>query len=458
MRNAIQADKGMLPRVALAFAAATFAVAAAGCGTRPAADQAAAVRVTTDPPDAFVSLDSGASRTAPHTFEGLAAGTHVLTATRDGYADARRSVSLLAGQQATVDIRLTPLLGLVLIHSAPQGADITMNGAYRGRTPLFIPDFPLGSHRLNFSLQGFGDREIELNVRDRTPVRVDVELATQSARLIIDSRPSGAAVTIDGVPRGATPCTLEHLAGQTVRLELALNRHETYVESISLAAGQTYEIAPTLSPLPASLRATSEPQGAKVFVDGDLRGETPLTLSDLRPGPYRLRMEATGFEPDERAIDLRPAEQSIQHAQLARNSGTLVIVTVPPEVDVYVNGELKGKTQPSPSGLASAPLTIDFIPQGDHTLQLSRRGYAYRPRPFRIESDKIIQLHEQLTRLFIPDTIVVRKGGDGQYELTGQIIRRFPNGDLEFEVSKGVIMRIEADSIVELKPIKPSDD
>jgi hypothetical protein len=40
----------------------------------------------------------------------------------------------------------------------------------------------------------------------------------------------------------------------------------------------------------------SEPDGARVYVDGDYRGETPLTI-ELEKRTHRVRLEKEGFEP-----------------------------------------------------------------------------------------------------------------------------------------------------------------
>ena len=41
----------------------------------------------------------------------------------------------------------------------------------------------------------------------------------------------------------------------------------------------------------------SEPSGAKVFVNGELRGETILRLESMAEGQYQLRLEKDGYAP-----------------------------------------------------------------------------------------------------------------------------------------------------------------
>ncbi len=61
------------------------------------------------------------------------------------------------------------------------------------------------------------------------------------------------------------------------------------------------EPAPEVTPLPStgSLRVATQPEGARVLLDGAERGSSPLVLEALPLGTYRVRIEHGGFEPEE---------------------------------------------------------------------------------------------------------------------------------------------------------------
>lgn len=431
-------------------------LALSGCGLfRDPPPEGAEIRVETVPAGALIVCNGGTPRISPATFDGLTPGVHVLDARKDGYRHLRQTLSLMAGQKTTVSLRLDPLLGLVLLHSTPPGAEVTVDGAFRGRTPLLIPDFPLGTHRVRMAMPGYEEKEIELTVQDRTPIKTSVDLTSKTARLTIDSDPTGAAVFIDQAPRGATPCEVEAPAGVESRIELKLDGYASFTETLTLQAGGTYPIRARLMPLPAELHVASTPPGARVLLDGEFRGVTPAILSDVGRGEHRLRLELKGYETLDRVLTVTAAGPIREEAALVRNSGTLVLITEPAGAEVFVDGEPMGVTAESPAGgAASEPLRIDLLARGPHTLQLTRRGYAFTPKPFTIEPDQVVQLQETLTRLFIRDTVVAVRKDTSQYEVTGQLLRRLPNGDVELEVNPGIIQKIEASAISELRPLK----
>ena len=112
----------------------------------------------------------------------------------------------MAGQKIPVDIILEPVQGLVLIQSTPPGAEVKVGEAFKGKTPLFLSDIPLGTHRIGLTFQGFKERVVELNVQDRVPQKVHVELLSDTASLKVSSNPEGATVRVNSVRRGVTPC------------------------------------------------------------------------------------------------------------------------------------------------------------------------------------------------------------------------------------------------------------
>ena len=72
-----------------------------------------------------------------------------------------------------------------------------------------------------------------------------------------------------------------------------------------------------------SLRVVSEPAGARVTINGESRGRTPLELGELAFGRYDVRVEQAGFERRRAAVELqrgRARGRAARHAQAARRA------------------------------------------------------------------------------------------------------------------------------------------
>ncbi len=440
----------------LPFLAVGLLLLCASCS--PSADAPATVRVETIPDGATVSVEGlSPPRVSPALFEELQPGPYTFTVRRDGFREIRQSLHLSPGQKITLSFRLEPLYGFVLVRSFPDGAEVEVDGVSRGKTPLLIPEFPLGTHKIFLQKSGFSPKTLEVTVRDRSPLLIETELESRMVRIRVESQPEGATVLLNGNPRGTTPCTFEEETSDPLRVEIRKEGYSPFIESLAPSPGRTLFVRALLTPLPAELEIVSTPPGAHVFWNGTFRGETPLNLPDIPRGEHRLRLELRGYEPVERTLSVTQSGRIRESVTLARNSGVLVLITTPPEVEVFLNGDRVGFTQPSlAGGEASEPLRVDLLPRGPHTLQLVRRGWSYTPKTIAIEANQVLQLHEKMTRLFLRDTRLVVRRGEGRVEFTGQLLRRFPNGDVEFALNPGVVQVFEADSIIEIQPLPPN--
>jgi serine/threonine-protein kinase len=122
----------------------------------------------------------------------------------------------------------------------------------------------------------------------------------------------------------------------------------------------------------ARILVASSPPGAKVFLDGKEQGVTPVALTGLMQGDYRVRVEAPGFASWATKVEVAHGETAGVSAGLLGKQGgakpgafgRVSIETTPPS-DVYMAGDLIGRT---PMETVYAPLgrvTFDFeLPDG----------------------------------------------------------------------------------------------
>ncbi|MDP2053710.1 MAG: PEGA domain-containing protein [Acidobacteriota bacterium] len=113
--------------------------------------------------------------------------------------------------------------------------------------------------------------------------------------LVVQSRPVAARVSIDGEERGVTPLTLSLPSGAYV-LEVQSGKSEPRVIPLTIQAGvqtaqyiELQNVAQT-----GGLDVRSDPPGARVTIDGQSRGTTPVTVRDLAPGDHQVVIEASG--------------------------------------------------------------------------------------------------------------------------------------------------------------------
>lgn len=413
----------------------------------------AQIRIASEPSGAKVYYDGKIMDATPVIITNVVPGQHLVVAVKDGYKEFRQTISVLADQRVPLDIKMEPLTGLVLIQSQPSGADINVNSVFKGKAPILITDLPFGKYRVKVSLEGYQSKEIDLNIPDRAPIKMPVDLVSNTGSLELDSVPSEGEVILNGVAKGKTPCNIDKVpAGDNV-LEINLQGCESYKQTIKFAAGKTETIKAVLKQIPPELSIVSIPERARIYIDNQFRGEAPLTLKDITPDTaFRVRAEMKGYESVARDVTLSRAEKKIEEFRLEKNAGRLEVITEPAGVTITVDGEKLGQTkaQANEKILKSEPLLIDMISVGERNVVLSCKGYFDKTLKINVEKDKTASVTERLKRNYAPDYRVKTRSTT----INGMLVAVNIDGSVKIEVEQGIIKTIPATEIVAHGPIE----
>lgn len=423
----------------LALAALLFGLAA-----QAAKDKAPATRldITSQPAGATVRVDHQERGVAPLTLTDLAPGPHLVQATKAGFRDAFETVVLEVGVGRSVALALEPLTGILLITTTPSGSEVSLKGVSLGTTPLLITTLESGTHRLSISSPGYQTKEVDVTLDGRTPVKQEITLMSDSGTIDVSSDPAEADVLVNGISRGKTPCRIDRIPGGAVSLEIKAEGFEPHKRDVSLAAGEVQKVDVQLKPLPGTLRIVSIPEGGRVYVNDEFKGETPFDLANAKPGTYRIRVEKPGHEPLARDVTLEKGATVTEEFRLAKNTGRIEIITAPSGATLLVDGKKVGITlaKGTDTSSVSDPYAVEDILEGDHQLEVFRKGFAPQKRAITVTRNETLTLQFKLVRQFIPN-----------YEVT--TTRSYYKGVLEFQNEEGI--RLEtAPGISQTIPMK----
>jgi hypothetical protein len=120
----------------------------------------------------------------------------------------------------------------------------------------------------------------------------------------VESEPPGATVEIDGRPVGTTPLTHRVDVG-THSYTLRIPDRKPVQGEVEVASGKAVDIRHDLTLLPGTLIVQDAPEGAEVFVNGNLAGRAGEPI-ELEPGNYTLEVRASGYETMRDAVTVEP--------------------------------------------------------------------------------------------------------------------------------------------------------
>ncbi len=191
----------------------------------------------------------------------LDAGTYtiwVLDAPSDrsrlAYTDYGTITITLGKPSISVDTPAQP--GGIDLQSVPEGASVTVNGEFRGRTPLTLSGISPGTYTIGFSLPGFSNLTTPVRVEQGKISEVVATLQPETGTLSVNSTPSGARVMVDGTAAGFSPVILANISAGNHTVTVAKDGYATADRQVGISAGGVYMVEVTLEPLPVATTAT----------------------------------------------------------------------------------------------------------------------------------------------------------------------------------------------------------
>jgi formylglycine-generating enzyme required for sulfatase activity len=164
--------------------------------------------VTAVPQGAHVSIDGVEGGAAPVSVA-APSGVRRIRIAASGWKTWESSVVLRGGQTLAVGpVTLGQPDAHLTVRSAPAGADVTIAGTHRGRTPLTV-ELPAGiAYPVVVSLPGYATWTRELFATAGSNLSAEARLAAELARVKVSGEPADAELLVDGTPRGQTPQSL----------------------------------------------------------------------------------------------------------------------------------------------------------------------------------------------------------------------------------------------------------
>jgi hypothetical protein len=180
-----------------------------------------------------------------------------------------RTISVTLGKPyITVDTPVQP--GSLDLQSVPDGASVTVNGDYRGKTPLLVSGLSPSTYTVTFSRPGFGEMYAQVIVQGGRNSEVIANLRPETGSLLVNSTPPGARVLLDGTFAGLSPVDLENTTAGNHTVTLEKDGYVTAARQVSLDAGQTTTVEVALVPVPAAVPSRTQAAGLVPAMAGAL--------------------------------------------------------------------------------------------------------------------------------------------------------------------------------------------
>lgn len=229
----------------------------ASAGPAPAAASDGQLLVSSEPEGAAVSIEghTADSWKTPQTVGSLAPAVYKVTVSKPGYTTETRSVQVLSGNRALLEVKLTALKATLTVGGTPVGARIMIDGRETGK---FSPaEFKLDPavHTITLHREGFFDYAGEVKL----------------------------------------------VAGQSLSLSPSMTP-EGRTDNIKLVGGFKKLFGGGSSAGMSRIEIKSEPKGAQISINGTVLSRTTPVEIQVEPGNYEITLLKDGYKPIHKTV------------------------------------------------------------------------------------------------------------------------------------------------------------
>nr|WP_298718199.1 PEGA domain-containing protein [uncultured Steroidobacter sp.] len=296
----------------------------------------------------------------------------------------------------------------VSVRTDPPAAKVAIEGTlpalHFGGRVLLRP----GEYLIKATQEGYSPAQLQAKVSNETNQTFTLKLQKLPGRVRVET-PAQARITVDGKELGNAPGEFTLAPGKHT-IAIAAARYQPFSGEIDvIGEGKSQTFTPQLVPAWADVTVTSEPAGAKLLVDGEERGVTPLTTQILAGNhPVELRMD--GFKSWTTDVQVKANEpMNLGPIRLGLPDGRLALRSEPSGASVSVGGVYRGQT----------PLQLELRPDISHNVVLTLPGYEAATREVSLTAGENRTLSVPLAGVFGEVTFAVQPA-DAQVFVDGK--------------------------------------
>ncbi|MHA7817954.1 MAG: PEGA domain-containing protein [Pseudohaliea sp.] len=292
-------------------------------------------------------------------------GSYPLVVRAEGYEPHRGTLDVGSAETQRYEVTLQPLPGRVSFAGLPEGAALRLDGDPLGAAPLGAVDIAAGEHRLAVEAPRYLPLETTIEVTGRAIAQtIHLELAPAWAEITLASEPAGATITVDDDVLGETPATVEVLQGERT-LRLRAPGFAEYRTTLDVVAGEPRDLGTlALTPAAGVLELASRPSGANVTVDGEFRGQTPLSVELAPDRAHEIALSRPGYRRYRESVSVAAGASEQRELRLAPRLGEVVLEVDPPAAELRIDGERVGTGSQTVS-----------LPEVEHEIVATLAGY-----------------------------------------------------------------------------------
>ncbi len=335
----------------------------------------------------------------------------------------------------------------VKIFSDPGGASVEMNGMIR-KSPALFEHLKADRYFVSIRLKGYDAKQIEVELAENQSLEKKVNLKKQQGEFHLESVPSGGEVWMNGELMGVTPITIGPIDIGAREIVLKKEGYEDKKLTLEVLPDESLkfgsiELIPSLGKMFVRPENRIDnpfiriPEKVKIKIGDENWKEISLPLeADLRPGKYKIEIEADGFEKKIfQEVGILPHKTSTVKYELAPKEASLRVKSDIP-LEIFEDDRRIGKTGER----------IDRLIPGKHDLVFKAEGFKPIKNSVILNPGEFLEIAASETHKLIGSVYV-------KYALAGKEISALSIPEVSVKIGEKVYEKIKMPFLIRDLPV-----
>jgi len=151
-------------------------------------------------------------------------------------------------------------------------------------------------------------------------------ITNTNGTIIISSTPQDALVYLDGSLKGSGSVTLQDVSPGEHSVRVVKTMYNDYGTDVRVAAGSITYVNAVLTPvsgISGTIIASSNPEGANVYLDGMDKGISPVTITGVSSGFHTVSFTKTDYTAASRSVTMTAGQTTDITVDLTKTGGDL---------------------------------------------------------------------------------------------------------------------------------------
>jgi hypothetical protein len=343
-----------------------------------------------------------------------------------GFKPADKTMDLKKSQNVSFTLERAPQVAKLDLQSSSDGsatgADVKIDGVSRGTVPNVF-ELNAGRHQLEINKSGYKTFNdwVEVSEGERRTRDIVLTKAEAPAGTLLVTSDAGGEVFVDGVRKDVVPAIIQNVAAGDHVVEVRKEGLTPWRQNVNVPSGQQVKVNAVFGAAAngGSLRIIASEPDAEIFVDGEDKGKSPASVSNVHAGEHIVEARKPKFKSVQQTVRVTEGQNAVVQLKLDlappdRPHAGLKVQSPVPNAEVFLDG----------SSLGKAPVDRGDLDPGKHYVVVHKDGYTDFKREVILVENQSIALVADLSASGAIRVISTPEGAD--VRIDGEYVGKTP--------------------------------